>query len=168
MAVTQVSKITIRKGRKENLPQLNGGELGWAVDTQQLFIGNGLLEEGAPAEGNTEIITERNVLGINNTFTEITLFDDTATATAFYTFDYASHPAGMIQYSILRDSAYRAGQITYAYDGAGGVSMDDWNSGGSLGIDITAIVSGTNIVFRYTATSTSFDATMKLKRIDYL
>jgi len=168
MSVTQISKITVRKGRKENLPQLGGGEFGWAVDTQQLYIGNGTLEDGAPAEGNTEIITERNVLGINNTFTEITLFDNTSSETAFYTFDYASHPAGVLQYSMVRDGAYRAGQITFAYDGAGGVSMDDWNTGGSLGVDITVIVSGSNMLFRYTTTSTGFDATMKLKRVDYL
>jgi hypothetical protein len=168
MSVTQISKITVRKGRKENLPQLSGGEFGWAVDTQQLYIGNGALEEGAPAEGNTEIITERNVLGINNTFTEITLFDNTSSETAFYTFDYASHPAGILQYSIQRNGAWRAGQITYAYGGSGSASMDDWNTGGSLGVDLTVAVDGTNMVFRYTTTSSGYDATLKIKRVDYL
>lgn len=44
MAVVQISKIQVRRGKKNSgsgLPQLASGELGWAVDTQELFIGNG-------------------------------------------------------------------------------------------------------------------------------
>ena len=46
MAVTQISKITVRRGKRANLPQLSYGEIGWAVDTRQLFIGNGSLTDG--------------------------------------------------------------------------------------------------------------------------
>lgn len=62
MAVVQISKIQVRRGKKSqtNLPQLSGGELGWAVDTQQLYIGNGSVGEGAPFVGNTEVLTERS------------------------------------------------------------------------------------------------------------
>jgi hypothetical protein len=62
MAVVQISKIQVRRGKKSqtNLPQLAGGEFGWAVDTQQLYIGNGSVGEGAPYVGNTEILTERS------------------------------------------------------------------------------------------------------------
>jgi len=58
MAIVQISRITNRKGLIENLPQLAGAELGWAIDSRQLFIGNGTLQEGAPIIGNTEILTE--------------------------------------------------------------------------------------------------------------
>lgn len=67
MAIVQISRITQRKGLAENGPgstdpntrlQLAGAEFGWCVDTRQLFIGNGTLEEGAPVIGNTEILTE--------------------------------------------------------------------------------------------------------------
>lgn len=59
MAIVQISRITARKGLQVDLPQpLAGAELGWAVDDRRLFIGNGTLEEGAPAVGNTEILTE--------------------------------------------------------------------------------------------------------------
>jgi hypothetical protein len=58
MAIVQVSRITNRKGLTENLPQLAGAELGWAIDQRRLFIGNGTLQEGAPVVGNTEILTE--------------------------------------------------------------------------------------------------------------
>ena len=63
MAVIQISRIQHRRGRENagsGLPQLASGELGWAVDTQSLYIGNGSVVEGAPAVGNTKIITEHD------------------------------------------------------------------------------------------------------------
>jgi hypothetical protein len=72
MAVVQISKIQVRRGRKSqtSLPQLSGGEFGWAVDTQQLYIGNGSVGEGAPFVGNTEILTERsNIFGLLGAYT---------------------------------------------------------------------------------------------------
>lgn len=59
MAVVQISRIQVRRGRKgvTNIPQLASGELGWAVDTQELYIGNGSVSEGAPQVGNTKILT---------------------------------------------------------------------------------------------------------------
>ena len=60
MAVIQISKIQIRRGQTsgEGLPTLSSGEMGWSIDEQRLFIGNGSVAEGAPAVGNTEILTE--------------------------------------------------------------------------------------------------------------
>jgi hypothetical protein len=58
VAITQISRIQHRHGYHENLPQLATAELGWCLDTKQLFIGNGTVEEGAPNLGNTEILTE--------------------------------------------------------------------------------------------------------------
>jgi len=70
VAIVQISQITNRKGLQENLPQLAGAELGWSVDTRQLYIGNGTLEEGAPVIGNTEILTEfSDILNFTNTYT---------------------------------------------------------------------------------------------------
>jgi hypothetical protein len=42
------------------VPQLASGELGWAIDDQQLWIGNGAVSEGAPAVGNTRILTDND------------------------------------------------------------------------------------------------------------
>ena len=70
MAIVQISQITVRKGLQENLPQLAGGEFGWSVDTRQLWIGNGTLEEGAPVIGDTEILTEfSDIINIDTTYT---------------------------------------------------------------------------------------------------
>jgi len=62
MAVIQISKIQLRRGREqeEGIPQLASGELAWAVDTQKLFIGNGAVSEGSPQVGNTRILTEKD------------------------------------------------------------------------------------------------------------
>lgn len=58
MAIIQISRIQHRRGKREDLPNLSSAELGWCLDTRQLFIGNGELTEGAPSIGSTEILTE--------------------------------------------------------------------------------------------------------------
>lgn len=60
MAVTQVSRIQVRRGLQQDLPQLASAELGWSIDTRKLYIGNGTLEEGAPTVGVTEILTSQS------------------------------------------------------------------------------------------------------------
>lgn len=65
MAIVQLSRIQHRRGRKlagSGMPQLASGELGWAIDTQELYIGNGAVSEGAPAVGNTKVLTEHDNL----------------------------------------------------------------------------------------------------------
>jgi hypothetical protein len=57
VAIKQNSKIQVRSGLQQNLPQLSQGEFGWAIDSQKLFIGNGNVANGAPFAGNTEILT---------------------------------------------------------------------------------------------------------------
>ena len=72
MAVVQISKIQHRRGKigESSLPQLATAEFGWAIDTQQLFIGNGSVAEGAPAVGNTEILTQNsNIFDLLGTYT---------------------------------------------------------------------------------------------------
>lgn len=66
MAVVQISRIQQRRGKKNSdtgFPQLASGEIAWAIDAQELYIGNGAVSEGAPYVGNTKILTEHdNVL----------------------------------------------------------------------------------------------------------
>lgn len=61
MAVTQISQIQVRTGYLEELGNLAGGEFGWAIDAQRLFIGNGDVVDGAPFPGNTEIMTTNSM-----------------------------------------------------------------------------------------------------------
>lgn len=62
MAVVSISRIQIRRGRKTELPQLASGEFGWSVDSQELYIGNGSVAEGAPFVGNTKLLSEKDNL----------------------------------------------------------------------------------------------------------
>lgn len=70
MAIVQISRIQHRRGVSSDLPQLSSAELGWSVDTRQLYIGNGTIEEGAPSIGNTEILTEySDILSVAQAYT---------------------------------------------------------------------------------------------------
>jgi hypothetical protein len=65
VAVVSISRIQVRRGRKNQgsgLPQLASGELGWAVDAQELWIGNGAVSEGSPYVGNTKLLSEHDDL----------------------------------------------------------------------------------------------------------
>ena len=73
MAVVEIAKIQIRRGdaRTDGMPQLDTGELGWAISgtasentTPELFIGN-RTEDGASLTTNTRILT---VLDLPNIF----------------------------------------------------------------------------------------------------
>jgi hypothetical protein len=72
MAVVQISRIQIRRGQKNQgtgIPQLASGELAWAIDTQELYIGAGAVSEGSPAVGNTKIVTIKdNLLELVNQY----------------------------------------------------------------------------------------------------
>ena len=72
MAVVSISRIQVRRGQKNTgsgLPQLASGEFGWAVDSQELFIGNGSVAEGSPYVGNTKLLSETdNLFEFANTY----------------------------------------------------------------------------------------------------
>ena len=70
MAIVSISRIQHRRGLQQDLPQLASAEIGWSLDEQRLFIGNGSLAEGAPRLGNTEILTEHSdILQLAETYT---------------------------------------------------------------------------------------------------
>jgi hypothetical protein len=72
VAIVSISRIQVRRGQAiagSGIPQLAGGEFGWAVDTQALYIGNGSVSEGAPTVGNTKILTEHdNLFELSSTY----------------------------------------------------------------------------------------------------
>ena len=76
MAIVQISKIIHRVGANVDLPQLDTGEIGFASDTQQVYIGNDPILVPIPDGAittQTEILTEVSTLqfakleGSNNT-----------------------------------------------------------------------------------------------------
>jgi hypothetical protein len=97
VAIVQISRITNRKGLEEDLPQpLAPAELGWAVDTRQLYIGPGTLAEGSPDEhNNVEILTEYS--DILATQTAYTYTGFTATG---YTVQTGASPGSPVSQSL--------------------------------------------------------------------
>lgn len=75
MAVIEIAKIIVRRGQElqTGVPQLDAGELGWAQDTEHLYIGK-RIAEGAPSDQNTRILTENDL----NNFMSVVLNTSTA------------------------------------------------------------------------------------------
>jgi len=69
ISIISISKIQHRRGLNENLPQLSSGEIGWSLDTRQIYIGRGSLADGAPEIGNTELLTEHSDVIAGASFT---------------------------------------------------------------------------------------------------
>lgn len=83
MAVTQISRIQHRRGLEQDLPQLASAELGWSIDTRQLYIGNGTTSEGAPIVGVTRILTEHDVADITSNTSFYTNYTFVGTAAGY-------------------------------------------------------------------------------------
>lgn len=60
MAIKDISKIILKRGEFANLPGLDSGELGYATDTGQLFMG--FPEQNV----NYEILTENSIEALDN------------------------------------------------------------------------------------------------------
>lgn len=175
MAIVQVSRITNRKGLAENVPQLAGAELGWAIDERRLFIGNGTLQEGAPVIGNTEVLTEYSDVFsgrtqfsfgdyIVNAGTSATLANNATTETVF-TIDANAIPAFEVKYMIRRGVYTRTGTyiVVGSTDGTGGTlttSDADAVQNGSTGVTFTVTESASTITFAYSSTNTGVTGTL--------
>jgi len=175
VAIVQVSRITNRKGLAENVPQLAGAELGWAIDERRLFIGNGTLQEGAPVIGNTEVLTEYSDVFtgrtqfsfgdyIVNAGTTATL-DNNATTETVFTIDADSIPAFEVKYMIRRGVFTRTGTfiVVGSTDGTGGTlttSDADAVQNGSTGVTFTVTESASTITFAYSSTNTGVTGTL--------
>jgi len=62
MAVIEIARIQVRRGQESQtgIPQLDSGELGWAEDTEHLYIGKRIVD-GARDDNNTRILTENDL-----------------------------------------------------------------------------------------------------------
>jgi len=140
MAIVQISQIKHRRGTNENLPQLASAELGWSIDTRQLYIGNGTLEEGAPEVGNTEILTEySNLPGITRYYQ--TLQANTVSNVTNCQFG-SSQPGVLITYNIVRqrdaggNANVRTGTIRIAQYLADLAYDEEWVETGDTGVEL--------------------------------
>lgn len=187
MAVIQISKIQVRRGLQENLPQLASGEIGWSVDEQRLYIGNGTLSEGAPLLGRTEILTEvsdirgradyANVLtGIANLESNISSISSEVDAlqslisvnTATIPADTADTIANIsisslgatIDYNLSRDNRTRTGSIKVTQFDGNAVFADEFVESEDIGIELDFTAVGNLAVMSYISDNTGNAATM--------
>jgi hypothetical protein len=184
MAVIQISKIQVRRGYQENLPQLGSGEMGWSIDERRLFIGNGTLSEGAPEIGNTEILTiyspigaalanigiiESNITTLQSqvaalqanattTIYTISLADNTATATN--TAVIFGSTSTNFDYTISRANAFRSGTIISTQVNGSTVYQDDYSETADTGVTLSLFAYGNAAVVRYITTSNGFAANL--------
>ena len=188
MAVTQISKIQIRRGLQENLPQLSSAEMGWSIDERRLFIGNGTLAEGAPATGMTEILTaqsmynelalieslEGNVANLSANIASIhsdvvdlqtsfavntfTLLDNTVVA-ANTVITFDTLSSRTLEYTIVRDVTSRVGTLKVTELSGTAVYEDDYIETASTGVTLSFRSNASAVIMTYTTTNTGYDAT---------
>jgi hypothetical protein len=184
MAVIQISKIQVRRGLEENLPQLAAGEFGWATDTRKLYIGNGVTgsPDYAPSIGNTEVLTiysydalslrlddlEANVANLQSNVTSIqsqlgiNTLTFTNNTTANTSLTLSSLSTSIIDYKLIRATASRVGTISVTQYNGTPVFQDDYAESGTTGITLafSANVSNVaNISLDYTSANIGNNAT---------
>lgn len=136
MAITQISQIRHRRGLQSDLPQLASAELGWSVDTQKLYIGNGTIEEGAPEIGNTRLLTEADLPFANGAVTGQTLTNNT-TANIIMPNNLlldSTYPGVKMNYVITRGGNVRVGTFNIAQLGNVVAYDDEYSESANIGI----------------------------------
>ena len=160
MAIVQISQIKNRRGLSEDLPQLASAELGWSIDTQELYIGNGTTDEGAPEEGNTRILTENDLPFANSAV----LLNNTTGNISGLTFSTTT-PCVTMNYAIQRASDYRQGTILIAQNTSTVSYYDTFTETSNIGVTLTftqySNISTTFTQVGYVTTNTGANANVK-------
>ena len=167
MAIVQISQIQIRRGLQQDLPQLASAELGWAVDSQQLYIGNGTLAEGAPEVGNTRILTENDLpdVGVfvladaltNNTSSNANITSNSGSVLYFGN----TTPSVVVDYSIQRGANYKTGQLKIASNTTAVSYSDTFVESANIGVTLSVNMLGYVACVQYKTTNTGLDANLK-------
>jgi hypothetical protein len=187
MAVIQISKIQVRRGLQENLPQLASGEIGWSVDAQKLYIGNGTITEGAPTLGRTEILTEMSDIQFRADYANVlvtlanleanvsSVTDDIdALNTLFSVNTYVLTPdtsdtianitisslGATLDYNISRDEKTRTGSIKVTQFNGQAIFSDEYVENDDTGIVLDFSSNGNLAVMSFTADNSGNAATL--------
>jgi len=182
MAILQISRIQHRRGLQQDLPQLASAELGWSIDTRKLYIGNGTVDEGAPEQGVTEILTEYSILDFTVGFAanivalETAVTDIDSRVTSLESGSVLAHPVSItgpgsgiitvftsnnafISYTLTQGVKQRSGTIKASrYDSTSSVSYDDeYTETDTTDISLSVSANTTHMSLNYsTISSTSF------------
>lgn len=161
MAVVQISQIKHRRGTSENLPQLASAELGWSVDTQELYIGNGTLAEGAPEIGNTRILTTKDIPFANSTVISAPALVNNTTANITALVFTNATPAVQINYAIQRGDDFRIGTMEITQYNTAMSFTDNYTETANIGVTLNVTQAASTAQVSYTTTSTGIDANLK-------
>jgi hypothetical protein len=167
MAVTQISQIKHRRGVNNNLPQLASAELGWSVDTQQLYIGNGTLEEGAPAIGNTRVLTVNDLPFANSDVLSATLSNNTTANIGALAFTSAT-PVIQMNYAIQRGNDFRTGLLKITQYLSNVAYTDNYTETSDTGVIINVTQAANIAQVSYTTTNTGVNANLKYSLTEFV
>lgn len=109
----------------------------------------------------TELSVNLNGLRQQVLSSGITLTDNTVSPTAIFSVDSATNAYTVIEYSVVRNGAYRTGRLLLANDGATPVLSDDYVETAITGISFFTDISGPNVRVLFTSTATGFNGTFK-------
>jgi hypothetical protein len=180
MAVTQISKVKTRRGIKDDLSQLDGGEFGWCVDTHELYIGVGSDPEAVNPGSIVKVITQQDITSGNanvNIYYGANVQQNTDSISAGVTLANVTvntipvsfgidEPAAVINYTIKRDSDFRAGNFFIAHNGTYVSTRDDYVESTNIGIILGAVMHGNTAVLVATTTAGN-SADMKFTKSDF-
>lgn len=160
MAILQISRIQNRRGLKEDLPTLSSAELGWAVDTRELYIGNGNVLLSPQPGINTRILTELDLSGLTQNLGNVALLAG-AVPDTFAMVISPTLSSTIVNYSISRDIAgnieQRTGTMRIASRANNVIFSDDYVETAILGITLDANVTvpghSGNISLTYSSTA---------------
>lgn len=157
MAILQISRIQLRRGLKEQLPQLAGAEMGWAVDTRELYIGNSTSIDSPLPNAKTRILTELDLQGQAFFLGNITLLSGAISNVAVVI--EPSLNSIIVNYSLTSNVDMRTGSMKISSNVAGTslTYVDDYSESGNLGITLTPSVTAIpgQITLLYTSTNSS-------------
>lgn len=107
MAITQISKILVRTGSNDDLPQLDVGEIGFATDTQRVYIGNDpdIIPNPISGPNVTELITTST-----NNLLHITTSADLANSSSMV--NNANKAQGLLVFNTTTNLIYVSGGST--------------------------------------------------------
>lgn len=91
----------------------------------------------------------------------LSIANNTAAPASLFTFVASTYRFAIVEYSIVRNGSYRTGHFMVANDGTTVGYNDSFVNTASVGVTLTADISGPNVRILYTSTNTGFSASFK-------
>jgi hypothetical protein len=153
----------------------NGSAVPTNGDTVMVQFGNSFQNQTGVFNGTTWLFnaTVRYFNGVNyyeqDAIAVTTLTDNTSEGTVF-SVEYTGSEYMIIDFSISRGTSRETGTLYLTSDGTNVSVSENGTYINNDGVTFDAIISGSNVILRYTTTSTGHNATMKfiIRRWSYL